>query len=56
MNQAFRWRKSSYSGNQGNCVEVAFDPRATRVRDTKARDAGQLQVPAAAWRALIERL
>jgi hypothetical protein len=28
-----RWRKSSYTGNQGNCVEVAHTKDA--VRDSK---------------------
>ncbi len=35
-----RWRKSSYSGNNGGCVEVAFLPDGlVAVRDTK--DHGQ---------------
>lgn len=30
------WRKSTYSGNQGGCVEVAFlDGGQVAVRDTK---------------------
>ena len=29
------WRKSSYSGDQGNCVEVGNAPAAVLVRDTK---------------------
>lgn len=30
------WRKSSYSGGEGdNCVEVAVRPGGVRVRDTK---------------------
>lgn len=51
-----RWRKSSYSSEQTNCVEVALDPQTTRVRDTKRRDAGHIEVSSAAWRALTERL
>jgi hypothetical protein len=43
------WRKSSYSGNQTDCVEVALDDRA-QVRDTKDRDGGTLAVNLAAWR------
>ncbi|MFF2196808.1 DUF397 domain-containing protein [Streptomyces sp. NPDC058157] len=36
-----RWRKSSYSNNGGNCVEVALNlPRTVPVRDSKAGDAG----------------
>lgn len=33
--QISRWRTSSYSGTQENCVEVAFDPSAVAVRDSK---------------------
>lgn len=43
------WRKSSYSGNQTDCVEVALADRA-QVRDTKDRDGGRLAVGADAWR------
>lgn len=50
------WRKASYSSTETNCVEVALDPQGVRVRDTKARDQGNLEVPARAWRTLAERL
>lgn len=50
------WRKSSYSGQDSNCVEVALDPQNARVRDTKARQSGHLEVSAQAWRSLVERL
>ncbi|MER7409466.1 DUF397 domain-containing protein [Streptomyces cacaoi] len=41
------WRKSSYSGGEGdNCVEVAVRPGAVRVRDTKdTEDAKDGAVP-----------
>ena len=32
-----RWRKSSYSGGNGCCVEVALDMTEIRVRDSKFR-------------------
>jgi hypothetical protein len=44
-----RWRKSSYSGNQGDCVEIALGDHA-EVRDTKDRSSGQLTVSTSAWR------
>ncbi|QRP45791.1 DUF397 domain-containing protein [Amycolatopsis sp. FDAARGOS 1241] len=50
------WRKSSYSGgNSGNvdCVEVALGTEVVGVRDTKAREAGELHVPAEAWLAFV---
>jgi hypothetical protein len=30
-----QWRKSSYSGNTGNCVEVAVTESVVGVRDSK---------------------
>lgn len=44
------WRKSSHSGNQGDCVEIALGERA-EVRDTKDRRGGQLAVTVTAWQA-----
>ncbi|KDN19805.1 DUF397 domain-containing protein [Amycolatopsis rifamycinica] len=49
------WRKSSYSGENYSCVEVALGP-VVSVRDTKARRAGKLTVSARAWRAALDRL
>ncbi|HWD07329.1 MAG TPA: DUF397 domain-containing protein [Amycolatopsis sp.] len=50
------WRKSSYSGGtNGNCVEVALDSEVVSIRDTKAREAGELHVPAAAWQTFVRR-
>lgn len=44
------WRKSSYSGGQGNCVEVADDSRRILVRDTKNRAGVVLRFTSDAWR------
>jgi hypothetical protein len=44
-----RWRKSSYSAEQTNCVEVAIGDGA-EVRDTKDQSSGQLTVSTSAWR------
>lgn len=46
------WRKSSYSGKETNCVEVALG-REVGVRDSKRPGAGQLTVSASDWSALI---
>lgn len=32
------WIKSSWSGNQGNCVEVRLDGETVQVRDSKNSD------------------
>jgi hypothetical protein len=51
------WRKSSFSGNQGNssgCVEVAFLPHgAVAVRDTKDRSLAPQVFPAKEWAAFV---
>ncbi|MFE0025504.1 DUF397 domain-containing protein [Amycolatopsis sp. NPDC059021] len=46
------WRTSSYTGEQGNCVEVKL-AHTVGVRDTKDREGGQLRLRGAAWRALL---
>ena len=51
------WRKSSYSGQDGNCLEVLAVQGGILVRDTKARGAGPvLAFPAGAWRAFAEQV
>ncbi|MEV0360035.1 DUF397 domain-containing protein [Nocardia sp. NPDC050697] len=52
-----RWFKSSYSGDGGNCVEVAYLPSGeTGVRDSKNPGAGHLSFPATAWSAFVAGL
>ncbi|GAB1509069.1 DUF397 domain-containing protein [Actinophytocola sp. KF-1] len=52
-----KWRKSSFSGGTGggndNCVEVALLDGATAMRDSKNTEGPVLNVPAAAWKALL---
>ena len=45
------WHKSSYSGDQGACVEVATATDAVAVRDSKDPSGPVLVFPAAAWTA-----
>jgi hypothetical protein len=48
------WRKSSYSGQSGNCVEVARDlPGLVAVRDSKEPGGAKLVVSREAWRMFI---
>lgn len=50
------WRKSSYSSDQANCVEVTTATSTTStvgVRDTKDREGGHLTVTASAWAAFL---
>jgi len=44
------WRKSSYSSQSGNCVEVARNlPQLVAVRDSKKPDGARLVVSMSAW-------
>ena len=45
------WRKSSYSGAEANCVEVAGTTEVVLVRDTKNREGAALGFDATVWRA-----
>lgn len=49
------WRKSSYSGAQGSCVEVASDGTVL-VRDTTDRDGGTLAFTAEVWKQFTDAL
>jgi Domain of unknown function (DUF397) len=51
-----QWRKSSRSGSAGDCVEIAFVPGATAIRDTKNRTGGTLTFPESAWRHLARTI
>ncbi|MFF8914483.1 DUF397 domain-containing protein [Streptomyces sp. NPDC015032] len=50
-----RWSKSSYSGSGGgDCVEVAADPGAVYVRDSKVAGGGPvLRVGRSEWTAFV---
>jgi hypothetical protein len=51
-----RWRKSSYSGNGGECVEVADHDHRVMVRDTKDRTGAMLKFDPDAWRAYVAQV
>lgn len=50
------WRKSSYSGSNGSCVETASTSGVILVRDTTDRDGGTLALTAGAWAAFTTSL
>jgi Domain of unknown function (DUF397) len=47
--QDAQWRKSSYSGNTGNCVEVAVTESVVGVRDSKNPDGRPLAFAPDEW-------
>lgn len=50
------WRTSSYSGDNGTCVEVGFASVAVAVRDTKDRAGGMLAVSCDEWASFVTRV
>ncbi|MFJ2864384.1 DUF397 domain-containing protein [Kitasatospora sp. NPDC087314] len=53
-NHPTTWRKSSYSGQGGDCIEVADGFTDVQpVRDSKDPDGPVLLFPSPAWRAFV---
>lgn len=50
------WRTSTYSGNGGNCVEVAPARRMIAVRDSKDPEGAKLVFGPASWMAFTARV
>lgn len=51
------WRKSSYSSQSGNCVEVARNLSSlVAVRDSKEPDGARLVVSRETWRVFLKGL
>jgi hypothetical protein len=51
------WRVATYTGGQGNCVEVGRSAAVVAVRDTKDRESGPvLRFDSSVWQAFTERL
>ncbi|WP_203982049.1 DUF397 domain-containing protein [Sphaerisporangium rufum] len=49
-----RWRKSSYSTDQGTCLEMANNhPGKVAVRDSKSPEFPPLVVPSTEWSSFI---
>jgi hypothetical protein len=53
VDMPLRWKKSSFTGANGDCVEAATDTRVVHVRDSKAPEDGTLAFPDSAWRGLL---
>ncbi|HEY8527122.1 MAG TPA: DUF397 domain-containing protein [Acidimicrobiales bacterium] len=55
MSHQLNWRKSTLSGSQGNCVEIATLPDGTvAMRDSKNPDAALLTFGPDEWAAFLE--
>lgn len=51
------WRKSTYSAQEGQCVEVADEfPGHLPVRDSKDPDGPALIFPTASWQSFVSAL
>ena len=51
------WRVATYTGGQGNCVEVGRSAAVVAVRDTRDREGGPvLRFDPSVWQAFTERL
>ena len=50
------WRKSTYSGGNGSCVEIADLGTAAAVRDSKDRNGPKLVFAAAEWRSFLDSI
>lgn len=50
------WRVATYTGTNGNCVEVGDADRAILVRDTKDRNGGTLTFAVTTWRSFTNSL
>lgn len=48
-----RWRKSTRSGTNGNCVEVRYAECMAQVRDSKDKTGPILSFSPDAWRAFV---
>jgi Domain of unknown function (DUF397) len=48
------WRKSTRSGGQGNCVEIAETPAAVGVRDSKDPSGPVLVFTRSEWQAFVD--
>ncbi len=48
------WTRSSYSGQQGNCVETRRTEYAVLIRDSKDSEGPALAVSGDAWAAFVD--
>ncbi|TQJ74790.1 DUF397 domain-containing protein [Streptomyces sp. SLBN-31] len=49
MSRNLVWFKSSYSGSEGECLEIALTPTTIHIRDSKSPESRPLQVARLTW-------
>lgn len=47
------WRKSTFSGGNSDCVEVAHSSTVVGIRDSKSPTTGTLTAPHTTWAAFL---
>ena len=50
-----QWRKSTYSGNGGECIEAA-NKTVVYVRDSKDKNGPHLEISPETWHSFINRI
>ncbi|MBT2489154.1 DUF397 domain-containing protein [Streptomyces sp. ISL-96] len=53
MSTDLKWLKSSYSSEQGECVEVAPTPHTIHIRDSKDTTRPSLTLSPTTWSAFV---
>ncbi|MDQ1037014.1 hypothetical protein QFZ75_003430 [Streptomyces sp. V3I8] len=56
MSTDLHWFKSSYSGNQGECLEIALTPSTIHIRDSKTPAAPTLAVTPKTWSVFLPHI
>ncbi|MFE1838022.1 DUF397 domain-containing protein [Streptomyces sviceus] len=54
--QTLQWKKSTYSGDSSNCVEIATTPGALYIRDTKTTESPPAIFRTSAWAPFISHV
>lgn len=56
MSKDLTWFKSSYSGEEGECLEIAPSPTTIHIRDSKLNPSGPvLRISPATWTAFLSK-
>lgn len=53
---SFKWRKSSYSADTGDCVEIATQNAYVLVRDSNDHNGPKLEVASTQWEHFLARI